>query len=160
MPARNKGGLLASLWNWFLALFEKKKYAHRKFHEKEGFPVLKKVHLVLLHIDETKQGELLQTKKLLKEALVRAGIPITITLLAEKIERTFSNNEHDIRFRVKIALLHDELTNILCAKGIEIKGIPRLTDQAIHALLRGNITSHEESAQMALASLISLEGVI
>lgn len=134
--------------------------AHRKFHEKEGLPVLKKVHLVLLHIDEIKRGEILQTKKLLGKALLQAGIPITLTALAEKIEKAMASKEHDIRFRVKVAILLDEFTNILSAKGIETRGIARLTDNSIHGFLRGNITSHEKSAQMALASLISLEGVI
>lgn len=134
--------------------------AHRKFHEKEGLPTLKKAHLVLLHIDEIKQGEVLQTKAYLQQALTKSGIPTSLTTLAEKIERALMSKEHDIRFRVKIAILLDELTKIFESKDLETKGIPRLTDSAIHGFLRGSITTHEKSAQLAIASLISIEGVI
>ena len=134
--------------------------AHRKFHEKEGIPALKKVHLVLLYIDEATSGELIQVKNDLKKALNLANIPVSLTLFVEKIEQALETKEHDIRFKVKIALLQDELTNILNLKNIPTTGISKLTDNEMHNLMRGNITSYVKTIRMALAALISLEGVI
>ena len=134
--------------------------AHRKFHEKEGTPALKKVHLVLLYIDEATSGELIQVKNDLKKALNLANIPVSLTLFVEKIEQALETKEHDIRFKVKIALLQDELTNILNLKNIPTTGISKLTDNEMHNLMRGNITSYVKTIRMALAALISLEGVI